>query len=329
MWNYVLRRLLLFFPMLFVVSLISFIIIQLPEGSFIDQRIAQLEAQGASGSAMVQRDQLMRRYGLDRPLHIQYLIWVKNIVTKGDFGESFKYEKQVNELIWSYVGFTILIAGTSFVFVYLIAIPLGTIAALRKYKREDMVISVISFIGMSLPEFLVALFLLVFGIFVLNVSFIGLFSPEYQFAPWDLAKVWDLLKHLWIPALVVAINGTAGIMRIMRGSVLETMGQLYIRAARAKGLSRERVITRYALRVAINPIISIMGMSLPTLLSGSAIISIVLNLPTAGFLLYDALVAQDMYLAGTLILMMSAMLLVGNLLADIALAISDPRIRYD
>lgn len=329
MTNYIIRRLLLFVPMLFVVSLISFVIIQLPEGSFIDQRIAQLEAQGASGSAMVQREQLMRRYGLDRPLHVQYLMWLKNIVTRGDFGESFKYEKQVNELIWSYVGYTVLIAGTSFFFVYLIAIPLGTIAALRKYKREDVVISVVSFIGMSLPEFLVALFLLVFGIFVLNVSFIGLFSPEYQFAPWSIAKVWDLLKHLWIPALIVAINGTAGIMRIMRGSVLETMGQLYIRAARAKGLSRERVIGRYALRVAINPIISIMGMSLPALLSGSAIISIVLNLPTAGFLLYDSLVAQDMYLAGTLLLMMSAMLLLGNLLADIALAISDPRIRYD
>jgi len=192
-----------------------------------------------------------------------------------------------------------------------------------------VIISVISFIGMSLPEFLVALGLLVFGIFVLNVSFIGLFSPEFEFAPWSLAKVWDLLKHLWIPALVVAINGTAGLMRIMRGSVLETLGQLYIRAARARGLSRERVIGRHALRIAINPMISIMGMSLPSLLSGSAIISIVLNLPTAGFLLYDALVAQDMYLAGTLILMMSAMLLVGNLLADIALAAADPRIRYE
>lgn len=329
MTSYIIRRLLLFVPMLFMISLVSFVIIQLPEGSFIDQKIAELEAQGAQGSAILQREQLVRRYGLDKPVPIQYAQWIWGIVTAGDFGESFKYEKPVNQIIWSYLGYTILLSGTSFLFVYALAIPLGTLAAMRKYKKEDMAISIVSFVGMSLPEFLVALVLLVFGMFVLNVSLLGLHSPEFQFAPWSWAKVWDLIKHLWLPAAIVGINGTAGLMRIMRGSVIDTLAQPYIRTARAKGLTRRQVVGKHALRVAINPMISIMGMSLPALLSGSAIISIVLNLPTAGYLLYEALLVQDMYLAGSLILMMSFMLLLGNLLADIGLALSDPRIRYE
>lgn len=329
MTAYILRRILLFIPMLLLISMISFVIIQLPEGSFIEQKIAELEAQGAVGSAVLQKEQLVRRYGLDKPLPVQYFQWVKGIVLRGDFGESFKYEKPVNQIIWSYLGYTLLLSGTSFLFVYMLAIPLGTYAAFRKYKKADVAISLLSFIGMSLPEFLVALGLLVFGMFVLNANLLGLYSPEYQFAPWSLAKVWDLIKHLWLPALIVGINGTAGLMRIMRGSVIDVLAQPYIRTARAKGLNRRKVVGKHALRIAINPMISIMGMSLPALLSGSAIISIVLNLPTAGLLLYEALLVQDMYLAGSLILMMSGMLLVGNLLADIGLGISDPRIRYD
>ncbi|MCB2153798.1 ABC transporter permease [bacterium] len=329
MITYILRRILVFIPMLFAISLISFIIIQLPEGTFIDQKIAELEAQGATGSAILQKQQLERRYGLDQPMPVQYFKWVSGIVLHGDFGESFIYDEPVTDIIWSYIGFTLLLSGTSFIFVYLLAIPLGTLAAMKKFKREDVAISIVSFIGMSLPEFLVALALLVFGIFVMNTSFLGLFSPEYEFAPWSIHKVLDLLKHLWVPAAIVAINGTAGIMRIMRGSVIDTLSQPYIRMARAKGLSRRKIVGKHALRMAINPIVSIMGMSLPSLLSGSAIISIVLNLPTAGLLLFESLQVQDMYLAGSLILMMSAMLLVGNLLADIALALLDPRIRYD
>lgn len=329
MTSYIIRRVLLMIPMLVLISMVSFVIIQLPEGSFIDQKIAELEAQGAVGSAVLQKEQLVRRYGLDQPMPVQYLRWMTGIVTSGDFGESFAYDKPVNRIIWSYLGYTLLLSGTSLIFVYMLAIPLGTIAAMRKYRREDVGISIVSFIGMSLPEFLVALGLLVFGMYVLNASLLGLHSPEFQFAPWSVAKVIDLLKHLWLPAVIVGINGTAGLLRIMRGSVLDTLAQPYIRTARAKGLPRRTIVGKHALRVAINPMISIMGMSFPALLSGSAIISIVLNLPTAGLLLYEALLVQDMYLAGSLILLMSAMLLVGNLLADIGLALSDPRIRYD
>lgn len=329
MLTYILRRLLIFIPMLLAISVISFVIIQLPPGSFLDQKIIALQQVSGDASAMVQVEYLKKRYGLDQPAHTQYLLWIKGIVTRGDFGESFAYDKEVNEVIWSYVGYTLLISVTSLALVYLLAIPLGCIAAMKKYKWQDHVISGISFIGMSVPEFLLALFLVVGGVVWLDYAFVGLFSPEFYFSPWSWAKIMDLLKHLPVPAAVVAINGTAGLMRIMRGSMLEVLGQQYIMTARAKGLPEHKVISRHALRMAINPMISILGMSLPGLLSGSAIISIVMNLPTAGLLLFESLQTQDMYLAGTLILMFSLLLLVGNLLADIALAIADPRIRYD
>lgn len=329
MASYILRRLLIFVPMLLAVSLVSFIIIQLPPGSYLDQKIVELQAQGGDASSLGQIEALKERYGLNEPVWKQYFMWVGGIVTRGDFGESFAYDKPVNQLIWSFLGFTVLVSGTSFVLVYLLAVPLGCIAAVKKNKPTDHVISGISFIGMSIPEFMLALLLLVLGLFALDYLFVGLFSPEFYFQPWSWAKVWDLLKHLPVPAAVVAVNGTAGLMRIMRGSMLDVLAEPYILTARAKGLSKRQVFGKHALRMAINPIISIMGMSLPGLLSGSAIIAIVLNLPTAGYLLFQALTTQDMYLAGTLMLMLSALLLVGNLISDIALALVDPRIRYD
>lgn len=329
MLTYIIRRMLLMIPMLLVISVISFVIIQLPPGSFLEQKIIELEQISGDASAMIQVEYLKKRYGLDKPPTVQYLLWVKGILTRGDFGQSFAYDKEVNEVIWSYIGFTVLLSGTSLALVYVIAIPLGCLAAMKKYKWQDNLVSAISFAGMSIPEFLLALFLLVGGLLWLDFAFIGLFSPEFYFAPWSWAKCLDLLKHLPVPAAVVAINGTAGLMRIMRGSMLEVLGQQYVLTARAKGLPEKKVMSKHALRMAINPIISILGMSLPGLLSGSAIISIFMNLPTAGLLLFESLQTQDMYLAGTLILMFSLMLLIGNLLADIALAIADPRIRYD
>lgn len=329
MLTYIIRRVLIFIPMLFAVSVVAFIIIQLPPGSFLEQRIVELESRYGDASSAAQVEQLRARYGLDQPAWRQYTLWIGDIVTRGDFGDSFAYDKPVTDIIWSYLGFTLLIAGTSLALVYLIAIPLGCWAAIHKYKWQDHFSGGISFIGMSIPEFMLALLLLVLGLFILDYSFIGLFSPEFYFQPWSWAKVWDLAKHLPIPAAIVAVNGTASLMRIMRGSMLDVLGEPYILTARAKGLPPRQVFGKHALRMAINPLISILGMSLPGLLSGSAIISIVLNLPTAGLLLFESLLTQDMYVAGTLILMVSAMLLIGNLLADIALATADPRIRYD
>jgi peptide/nickel transport system permease protein len=328
MISFIVRRVLLFIPMLLAVSVVSFVIIQLPPGSFLEQELMRLESLGG-GTSMVQIDQLRIRYGLDQPGWRQYLQWVYGIVTRGDFGESFAYDRDVNDVIWSYLGYTLLLSSTSLVLVYLVAVPLGCLAAANKYKWQDHLASAVSFVGMSIPEFLLALFLLVFGLLVLDYSFIGLFSPEFYFQPWSGAKILDLLKHLPIPAAVVAINGTAGLMRITRASMIDVMGRPYIQTARAKGLPERQVIGKHALRMSLNPLLSILGMSLPALLSGSAILSIVLNLPTAGYLLYEGLKSQDMYLAGALILMLSTLLLVGNLLADIALAAADPRIRYE
>ncbi|WP_432799616.1 ABC transporter permease [Poriferisphaera sp. WC338] len=328
MVHYIVRRIMIFAPMLLAVSLISFVIIQLPPGSYLEEEISRLEAMGGEVSQS-QIKALEVRYGLDKPMWEQYLIWIKGIVTRGDFGESFAYQREVNEIIWSFLGYTVLISATSLALVYLLAVPLGCLAAVQKHQKTDHIISGLSFVGMSIPEFLLALLLLVFGLLYLDFAFVGLFSPEFYFQPWSMAKIWDLLKHLPVPAAVVALNGTAGLMRIMRGSMLDVLGQDYIQTARAKGLSEQTVISKHALRMAINPMISIAGMSLPTLLSGSAIISIVLNLPTSGYLLFESLKSQDMYLAGTLILMLSVMLLVGNLIADVALAIADPRIRLE
>ena len=328
MTYYILRRLMIFVPMLLAISLVSFVIIQIPPGSFLEQELIRLESLGG-GASSVQIEHLRARYGLDQPVWKQYLMWIGGIVTRGDFGESFAHQREVTDLVWSYLGFTVLISGTSLFFVYLVAVPLGCLAAVKKHRWQDHLVGAFSFVGMSIPEFLLALFLLTFGLFVLDYSFIGLFSPEFHFQPWSWAKVMDLLKHLPVPALIVAVNGTAGLMRIMRGSMLDVLGQAYIQTARAKGLPSRSVFGKHALRMAVNPMISILGMSLPALLSGSAIISIVLNLPTAGLLLFESLKTQDMYLAGTLIMMLSALLLVGNLLADIALGWVDPRIRYD
>jgi len=329
MTNYIIRRILIFIPMMLLTSMVSFVIMQLPKGDYLQQKLAYLESIGGDSSSMIQIKQLRAEYGLDKPMYLQYASWIYGIITKGHFGRSFAYEKPVNDVVWSYMGFTVLIAAVSMIFVYIVSVPAGIFAAVKKYKWQDNLICAVSFVGMSLPEFMIALLLLVFGIFVLDYCFIGLFSSQFYFQPWSFAKFVDLLKHLPVPAIIVAVNGTAGLVRIMRSSMLEVLGQQYIQTAYAKGISENAVLYKHALRVAVNPIISILGMSLPVLLSGSTIISIVLNLPTAGFLLFESLKTQDMYLAGTLLMLMSFMLLVGNLIADIALAIVDPRIRYD
>jgi len=210
-----------------------------------------------------------------------------------------------------------------------VAIPLGIYSATHKYAAADNVLSFVSFLGMSVPGFLVALALMVFAFAVYNVPLFGLFSEQYEDAPWSMAKLGDLMKHLWIPVVVVALNGMAGLMRIMRGNLLDVLGQPFIRTARAKGLKERVVVTKHAVRIAINPLISILGMSLPNILSGEVIVSIVLGLPTLGPLYFQALQDEDMYLAGTITIMFSLLLIIGNLLADIALAWADPRIRYD
>jgi peptide/nickel transport system permease protein len=324
----IIRRLLLIIPMLFLISFVSFEIIRLPKGDYVSQMVEQLSRQYGDQSSLAKAAQLRARYGLDKPWYVQYGKWVWG-VSHGDFGESFRYEREVKDMIWERLGFTLLLSGGSLLLMYVFAIPVGIYSATHKESPTDRVLMMASFLGMSLPSFLVALILMVAVFSWMGMPLFGLFSLQYENAPWTWGKLIDLLKHLWIPILVMWANGVGGLVRIMRTNTLDVLGEPFIRAARAKGLKERVVIYRHAARIAVNPVISMAGMSLPTLVSGETIIAIVLGLPTVGPLLYQSLTDQDMFLAGALIMMTSVLLLCGNLLADIALAWADPRIRYD
>jgi len=328
MVNYILRRLGYAVIMIVLVSFVGFCIIKLPPGDFLTQKLEQLRARG-DRSAESQIEALRAKYGLDRPFMVQYTTWAVNFI-KGDFGESFQYERPVKDLLGERLTMTIVLALATLLITWVLAIPLGVYSAVRQYSLGDQIITTISFIGIGIPGFLLALIILFFAIVVLNQDVLGLFSKEYVDAPWSIGKVIDLLKHLWIPALISAVTGTGGLIRIMRGNLLETMGQPFVEAARARGLRNRDVIWKHAVRVAINPLIVILGSeALPGIIGGNALVSIVLNLPTIGPLFVDSLRRLDMYLAGTCIVFFTILLLVGNLLADLVLAWVDPRIRLE
>jgi peptide/nickel transport system permease protein len=324
---YIMRRILYSIVLLIGVSIIGFAVIQLPPGDYMTMYVAELRARGDK-SAVMHVEELRARYGLDRPVYEQYWIWITHFV-RGDFGRAFKYELSVREVIGQRLALTAALAVATMILTWVIAIPIGIYSATHQYSVGDQVFTTISFIGLGTPGFLLALILLFVSAFYFDQSIGGLFSPGFEDAPWSLAKFIDLLKHLWVPALITSVSGTAGLIRIMRANLLDTLGQPFVLAARAKGLKERVVILKHAVRIAINPLISILGMSLPNIISGAAMVSIVLNLPTTGPLFVEALRYQDMYLAGTMLMFLTIMLVVGNLLADIALVWVDPRIRYD
>ncbi|HEX4296914.1 MAG TPA: ABC transporter permease [Devosia sp.] len=324
---YIVKRLLYMIPTLFGMSLISFIIIQLPPGDFLTSLISALADSGQSlDQASIAR--LTALYGLDQPFYVQYWKWISAILFHGDFGWSFDWGQPVSRLLWDRMGVTLLVSVLSLVLIWVIAIPIGIYSAVKRYSLGDYVFTFFGFIGLAIPTFILALGLmyLSFTYFGQNVG--GLFSPEYQSAPWSLGKFWDLCLHLWIPILVIAISSTAALIRVMRANLSDELSKPYVVTARAKGLSEFTLIMRYPVRLALNPFISTIGWVLPSLISGVTITAIVLNLPMAGPLLLRALVSQDMYLAGAFILVMSALTLVGMLISDILLALLDPRIRY-
>ena len=327
MFAYFLRRLIYMVTTLVFISFIGFFIINLPPGSFIDVYKAQREAQGTS-TAEAELEALQRRYGLDKPIYVQYWLWVKGFV-QGDFGRSFQYNREVKDLIWERLGYTAAIATCTLVFIWIVAIPLGIYSATHQYKVGDNVATVMGMAGLSIPDFMLALVLMVIAQRVFGFSVGGLFSREYVDAPWSFAKLVDLLKHIWVPVLVVGTAGTAGLMRIMRGNLLDILNMQYVQAARARGLRESTVIVKHAVRNALHPLIMLLGMSLPTIISGSLVVSIVLGLPTTGPLYFSALRQQDMFLAGTFLMFLAGMLVLGNFLADILLAVVDPRIRYE
>lgn len=328
MLNYILRRLVYAMIMIVLVSFVSFVIIKLPPGDFLTQKMEQLRARG-DRSAEARIEEYRIRYGLDRPFIEQYTGWATKFI-RGDFGESFEYERPVKDLLGERLTMTVVLALATLIVTWVLAIPMGVYSAVKQYSIGDQLISIFSFIGLGMPGFLLALLILYFAIVVLNQEATGLFSQQYVDAPWSVERVIDLLKHLWIPALVSAVTGTGGLVRIMRGNLLDTLGQPFIEAARARGLKNRTVIWKHAVRMAINPLIVILGSeAFPNIITGNALVSIVLNLPTIGPLFVESLRKLDMYMAGTCIVFFTMLLLIGNLAADLMLAWADPRIRLE
>ena len=326
MFAYIIRRILIMIPTLIAISIISFVIIQLPPGDFLTTYVSQLSASGETVD-QAELESLKTRFGLDQPMYMQYLKWAWNFL-HGDFGHSFEWNKPVSELIGERLSLTIIISTCTLLFTWAVSVPIGIYSAVRQYSWLDYALTVFGFIGLATPNFLLALVLLWVSYAYLGLSIGGLFSPDFAEAPWSVAKFLDLMKHLWVPVVIVGLAHTAKFIRIIRGNLLDELRKPYVVTARAKGLSEIRLILKYPVRVAINPLVSTIGWTIPELVSGIAITAVVLNLPTTGPLLLSALMSQDMQLAGTFIMMLSSLTVVGTLISDILLAWVDPRIRF-
>lgn len=327
MLGYIVQRLVLVIPVLLVISMVIFMIIQLPPGDYLTTYISNLEASGVR----VSEDQaaaLQRQYGLGLPLYQQYFRWMRNILVDGDFGRSFSWNKPVSAILIERVPLTAAISLVTTIFVFAVSIPIGIYSATHKYSLVDYIVTFIGFIGLSVPGFLLALVLmwLVYSTFGISVG--GLFSSDYVDAPWSVAKVLDMLKRIWFPILIIGMSGTAGLIRVMRGNLLDELQKQYVITARAKGVPERDVLFRYPVRIAVNPIISTIGWVLPSIVGGEVLVSIVLNLQTTGPVLLQAVLFQDMYLAGSITLILSVLTVFGTLIADILLVWLDPRIRF-
>jgi peptide/nickel transport system permease protein len=328
MAGFLLRRLLTAIPTLFVISVFTFIIIQLPPGDYVTSYAATLSSQGdqVSQDALAA---LRDAYGLDRSLPEQYWLWITNAITEGDLGRSFAYDAPVTDLILERLGYTVLLSVASLLFVWALALPIGVISARYQYSFFDNAATTIGFLGFAIPNFLLALILMWVGFRWFGADVGGLFSDEYKTAPWSWGRVWDLLSHLWIPMIVLGTAGAASLIRIMRANMLDELNQQYVETARAKGLPEGRLIWKYPVRVSLNPFLSTVGYALPQLVSGATLTAVVLSLPTLGPMLLRALLSQDMYLAGAILMIMSFLTVIGTLISDVLLAWLDPRIRYE
>jgi peptide/nickel transport system permease protein len=324
---YFLRRVLLAVSLLFITSAVAFTIIQLPPGDFLTSYINELKASGQDVD-QARIDNLRRQYGLDEPMYKQYWLWISGF-PKGDLGFSFQQERPVRDLIGERLSYSILISVLALVVSYSLAIPIGLYSATHQYSIGDYVFSFIGFIGLAIPGFLLALITVFMAYKYFGVNPGGLFSRDFLNQPWSLAKFWDLCKHLVLPVIVVGLAGTAGTIRVMRASLLDELKKPYVTTARAKGLTEMKILLKYPLRFAMNPLASTILYIFPAIVSGETITGVVLNLPTIGPLLLSALLAQDMYLAGSLIMILSTMTVIGMFASEILLAWLDPRIRYE
>jgi peptide/nickel transport system permease protein len=310
------------------ISFLSFVLIQLPPGDYVTTYIATLAASNEVVDQNTAAD-LRNRFGLDQPMVVQYWKWISNIALRGDFGLSFEWQQPVGDLIWERMALTLLLTLSALLLTWGIALPVGVFSAVKKYSVADYFVTGLSFLGLAIPSFLLALVLMYVAAVEFGQNVGGLFSEEYLTAPWSINKVIDLLQHLWIPVVILAVSGTASLIRVMRANMLDELHKPYVTTARAKGLSEFTLLVKYPLRLALNPFISTIAWLLPNLVSGSIIVAIVLSLPTAGPLLLQSLMSQDMYLAGAFILLICALTVLGSLVSDILLALVDPRIRLE
>lgn len=327
MLRFVAGRLVVMVLTLWAVSFVAFAIIQLPPGDYLTTYVATLSAQGERVDPRM-IETLRQQYGFGEPYLVQYWKWVSGILTKGDFGQSFEWKAPVTSLIWGRLGNSVLVEGLAVIVMWLIALPIGIYVAVRKYSLGDYLATIAGFIGLAVPNFFLALLLMYLSFVWFGTTIGGLFSPTFENAHWSLPRLWDFLTHAWAPVLVLATAGTAELIRILRANLLDELKRPYVVTARAKGLPEWKVILKYPVRVALNPLVSTIGWLLPALVSSSVVVSVVLNLPTAGPLLLRSLTSQDMYLAGAIILLLGVLTVIGTLISDLLLAWIDPRIRY-
>jgi len=324
---YILRRAIYMILTLFIVSVVAFTIIQLPPGDYLTSYIEELEGSGmAVDDALI--DSLRNQYGLGQPIYQQYFKWLWKIL-HGDFGLSFRWQKPVSELIAERLPLTMIVSIFTLIFTYSMAIPIGIYSAVRQYSISDYGLTIVGFVGLAIPNFLLALILMFVFYRYFNINVGGLFSLDYQVASWSLGKFIDMLKHLPIPIIVIGTAGTAGLIRIMRGCLLDELKKQYVITARAKGVKERTVLFKYPVRVAINPIISTIGWTLPRIVSGATITAIVLDLPTVGPLFFSALRNQDMFLAGSTVMILASLTVIGTFISDLLLVWVDPRIRHE
>ncbi len=328
MGAYLARRLLYMVLLLWFSTMVSFAIIVLPPGDYLTSYVQQLRAQGED----INEEQiaaLERAYGLGQPEYVQYIRWMRQLLVEGDFGRSFSFREPVRQILGERLPATLLVSFGSTLIVYLLGIPIGIYSAVKQYSAGDYAATLIGFIGLAVPNFLLALILTMFFYNTFGVSVGGIFSPGMESAPWSWAKVVDLLKHLPVPLLVIGTAGTASIIRVMRATLLDELNRPYVETARAKGVSEWRLLFRYPVRIALNPIASTLGWVLPAMFSGATITAIVLNLPTVGPILLQSLMNQDMFLAASIVLILTALTIIGTFLSDLLLSWLDPRIRVE
>lgn len=327
MLRYVIHRILVMVPTLLAISLITFVIIQLPPGDYLETYIAELQAQGENIQG-AKIEYLRRIYGLDQPWWQQYLVWLGGLF-RGDFGYSFEYDLPVNAVVGDRIFLSFIVSFTTILFTWLVSFPIGVYSATHKYSAGDHALTFLGFLGLATPNFLLALVLLYFANVVFGTSIGGLMDPRYLDQPMSWGKFLSVLEHLWVPVVVIGTSGTAGMIRRLRANLLDELQKPYVVTAKAKGLPPFRALCKYPLRMALNPFIADIGNLLPSVISGAAVVSIVLSLPTTGPMLLRALQTQDMYLAGSFLMLLALLTVVGVLLSDLALAVLDPRIRLE